>query len=432
MEHNRHSTKCCALIPSPSPHPSIKRLKARSDNPTDPSGPHFRLYPLGHEPMQLVEETINTFDPHSQFADATRLVHLGAWEQWKQCWFEDKYEPTLLGPDPDEDLSPKRIGLYALEEQDDYNRDLQELLSSALPILNALFFCNAIRDPQIQLERRIDPTTAAGGENGEEIYGCASLAQWPHVDTMLIRIAGPPHEYSIDTTALSARSLIGTLLHEMAHAYLKQYICVGNAYGCGQRVCRKRYLPIHGVTWHGPAFMELASAIENASSDILGLRVDMGLRDSLIRESKARTAGMKYALRSQVLLGTSHLGLGWDAEADTNPNLDLPDDSNNGNDYDEWNHVGLQANIDPRKNRPKGWPVPLWRPSRQRWCKRVSHFRTEGIDRTKFLRHRSRKDEDRVYFPWNIKWHCEKALEEGKRDLRTVLLMWYWMKRGCI
>jgi hypothetical protein len=70
------------------------------------------------------------------------------------------------------------------------------------------------------------------------------------------------------------RNRIGTILHEMCHAFLKAYAC--------------RSCPMHdtcvGPSGHGRAWQVLAKKMEEVAGVVLGARVDMGRFPSLLRD----------------------------------------------------------------------------------------------------------------------------------------------------
>ncbi|KAF1831182.1 hypothetical protein BDW02DRAFT_463857, partial [Decorospora gaudefroyi] len=85
-----------------------------------------------------------------------------------------------------------------------------------------------------------------------------------------------PRDLHDDTTAASVRirNRLGTILHEMCHAFLKAYTC--------------RSCPMHdacvGARGHGRAWQVLAAKMEDVASVVLGGKVDMGRFPSLLRD----------------------------------------------------------------------------------------------------------------------------------------------------
>lgn len=76
-------------------------------------------------------------------------------------------------------------------------------------------------------------------------------------------------------------SLIGTLLHELVHAFLQYWPCDGTL--CPELHCAaKHYLPL-GQVEHGPAWQMLAAAIEMRCTTWLGFPVRLNRKASALK-----------------------------------------------------------------------------------------------------------------------------------------------------
>ncbi|RAR06262.1 hypothetical protein DDE83_007017 [Stemphylium lycopersici] len=73
---------------------------------------------------------------------------------------------------------------------------------------------------------------------------------------------------------LRLRNRLGTIVHEMSHAFLKAYSCRSC---CMHEAC-------DGATGHGRAWQLLAKKLEEVATVVLGGEVDMGRGPSLLRE----------------------------------------------------------------------------------------------------------------------------------------------------
>ncbi|EMD86870.1 hypothetical protein COCHEDRAFT_1227903 [Bipolaris maydis C5] len=91
------------------------------------------------------------------------------------------------------------------------------------------------------------------------------------VHPTLYRGAGTPSHHP-DILRLNNR--LGTIIHEMCHAFLKAYSC---------RSC-SMHEACDGATGHGRAWQLLAKKLEEAACVVLGGEVDMGRGPSLLRE----------------------------------------------------------------------------------------------------------------------------------------------------
>jgi hypothetical protein len=91
-----------------------------------------------------------------------------------------------------------------------------------------------------------------------------------------------------------AEERLGTILHEMLHAFLNQYICqrcvVYGTNGCD----------------HGRAWQIIAKGIEEQSLRLLGVEVDLGRLDSMWADRRAKR-GEVSTHDLEVLMYVKHL-----------------------------------------------------------------------------------------------------------------------------
>ena len=89
------------------------------------------------------------------------------------------------------------------------------------------------------------------------------------------RIDIDPSPSRDDLSDSLATQLAHTLLHELCHAILRRYSCMNDL--CGQRDCQGRWAYENGRTDHGRAWSMIAWAMEQASAEYFGVRMDMRL-----------------------------------------------------------------------------------------------------------------------------------------------------------
>jgi len=84
---------------------------------------------------------------------------------------------------------------------------------------------------------------------------------------------------------LSRNGILGTLLHELSHAFLQRYSCFGGV-ACDQnQLCIELWQENHGATSHGRAWQTLTAAIEDAAPQLLdGWKVQLGRPECAVQE----------------------------------------------------------------------------------------------------------------------------------------------------
>ena len=227
----------------------IVKQKARGfqarHRPTEPRPElHLRLYGE-YEAMRLVRYHIDWLDKnylHQATQDNTNVQQL---KSLLQLW-----EPHLTSHDMRESMSRAQ------------HLDL-------ISLLNKLFFFNAIPPHRNAISDGFSylPSTQ------QSCFGIATFN--PLIGTQLLlhptlyRHHGDPSDPNIRW-----RSRLGTILHELCHAYLKAYTC--------------RSCPMHdrciGERGHGRAWQLLAAKMEEVATRMLDGFVDMGRYQSLLHD----------------------------------------------------------------------------------------------------------------------------------------------------
>lgn len=129
---------------------------------------------------------------------------------------------------------------------------------STLFLLGGLHCCKFTWDPQLF-------------EN-DRLYGlCGPHRQY---EREWFHIHMDPGDHHVTFGAHSyAASILGTLLHECVHGLLNIYSCTtyNEQYpNCRSQRCKKLYNHSMGCTWHGPAFVQIASHVEALTKQALG------------------------------------------------------------------------------------------------------------------------------------------------------------------
>ena len=216
-----------------------------------------RLRYGSHEPLWLAETAINFLArltrplPEAQ-ADAVR-----AWYIWQRAERE----------------SLKLADLSQLPP---------EWLRAPFDIFNRLFFFGAIEHARFTWFRLLRSTKLPIGDCRVSV---------PCTDVLIrldpVRYRDPGDEES-DPPKWSATALAQSLLHEMVHAFLNQYSCVGgkpmskhSVPGCETEACMDLAVSNFGMSAHGRAWLLLAKAIEVEAIQHLAIVPDLGIGISI-------------------------------------------------------------------------------------------------------------------------------------------------------
>lgn len=145
----------------------------------------------------------------------------------------------------------------------------REQLLQLIPLLNQIFFFGAIPP-----HRRTFSTGFSWlPENETACFGIGSFNPLIGTQILLHPILYRNHG-DLDDLGVRWRSRLGTILHELCHAYLKAYTC--------------RSCPMHdhsiGARGHGRAFQILAAKIEQVATKLMDGFVDMGRYPSLLHD----------------------------------------------------------------------------------------------------------------------------------------------------
>lgn len=73
---------------------------------------------------------------------------------------------------------------------------------------------------------------------------------------------------------IAAETLLETMAHEAAHAFLRRYTC--RCFHCGVDWCLAATNTTIGVTGHGITWQGLTTMIEDVSEELFGFRLDLG------------------------------------------------------------------------------------------------------------------------------------------------------------
>jgi len=199
---------------------------------------YYLLNFLGHEPLDLVAAAIKSFDCNKSEMTYRQRRALDEWAQWLQG-----ASPVLNSGD--------RIEVEPA------------LMEEGIGFLNRFFFLDGIKD----LDFACDYT--------EKSLGFKSYPSFPYVGTVLISI-NPDHDVEMVPSVSCCDAILGTLLHELIHAFIGQFGCPGSR--CKQRSCQRRFDENYGCSSHARAWPWLAEAVERIPNYRLGVKVDLGRR----------------------------------------------------------------------------------------------------------------------------------------------------------
>lgn len=213
-----------------------KHTKATSYMSTR-AGDYYMLGLLAHEPLQLIDAAIRSFDRNDELGPSQRRA-LQLWQSWAKQHLPGLQAPSEHRAWPSE-------------------RDMQDLVA----IFNQLFFLGAIQNVRFRWDEALKHLNS---------FGITTHAQWPYVGE--VNVALDPVPLALQSSS-RVSSMLGTLLHECTHAYVNQLGCAGSR--CGEQSCKARFNPNVGNSGHGRAWQWLAEAVERVARSSLGIEVDL-------------------------------------------------------------------------------------------------------------------------------------------------------------
>ncbi|KAK5121191.1 hypothetical protein LTR85_005675 [Meristemomyces frigidus] len=177
------------------------------------------LYHEAHEPLALAKNVIAFISTPAESAALGRDSALDEWTEWRTS-----------------------AGAAALNHADLSRVDVENI-AAPFDIFNRFFFCSSIKNTQF-----------AGGEVGKTlrlnaVAQCTTkLKPVAHTDFHFNAIRREPDEGSSYFD-----ELMSALLHEMVHAFLAQYSCIGER--CGMTECKVLARHNFGDSSHGRAWV---------------------------------------------------------------------------------------------------------------------------------------------------------------------------------
>ena len=148
-----------------------------------------------------------------------------------------------------------------------------ERLKFAFDFFNLVYFGNSLTDVELQwLDGRTKLGKRAHGKTRHNKATGKTIIYIEHTSRKLLK--------------QGEKGLLGTLLHEMIHAYLKKYRC-RHQRCLDPRVCRQLARSNTGILGHGRAFQWLATAIEEDVCGNLDVPISIGMARSVKVETEA-------------------------------------------------------------------------------------------------------------------------------------------------
>ncbi|KAK4543954.1 hypothetical protein LTR36_004728 [Oleoguttula mirabilis] len=207
------------------------------DNPAS----HRQFTPEAHESLELATRAVERCE-RQEFAYIDKWAAVVKWHEWRQ-------------------------GFGVILEMADLSGMDESVLIAPFQIFNRYFFGGSIQRARLRWGLR-DLRSQAGW---------AASCRVNHGGGDVLITLGPEHRNRIqgDVVGLSPfDSLMGDLLHEMVHAFLGRYSCVG--YTCESVECLGlSEANIRRNNSHGRAWWRLAQAIEAEAQRAFGIAADL-------------------------------------------------------------------------------------------------------------------------------------------------------------
>jgi len=166
----------------------------------------------------------------------------------------------------------------AIKEQSHQILEDNCLLMEYFNIFDQIFFFGCLKG-LVNVEFKLEMTNRDDfGICAHQHHDLASRQTIPDnfAASISIRNLSRDPNYSPQRTRLE--KYLGTLLHEMLHAYLGIYMC-----DCCPR-CHQLSDRIMGTSGHGPTWHEAAFALEQATHPLIGRKLELGRRNGMISE----------------------------------------------------------------------------------------------------------------------------------------------------
>ena len=214
-------------------------------------GPIEDLQPGDHEPMQLVNEIIQ------------RLLYPRPWNPRRESAIR---QWRIFVDDHAESISRKR-----------FQRVPARLLRELCSILGQIFFLGNLRNVPIRWIQDY--------QGPQPILGQLVPGPWPAYHIEIVQRYSAPLTLSATLDGQAPfYQLVGTCLHEMIHAFLWLYSCSAVLPGCNTNICHDRRIRTEGLSGHGRAWHFLAKAVEDATTELLDVQMDLGRMEALNNE----------------------------------------------------------------------------------------------------------------------------------------------------
>jgi hypothetical protein len=194
--------------------------------------------------------------------------------------------------EPTAKLSIRMMGLQTLSQQTEERLSQDEIiLEEYYEVFNEIFFSTALqhnRSTFNMIRAGTDEWKARKNElRAYTTYKRPSVSSREEAQASI-------HIFEIvesgnETRAQGMQSYIGTLLHEMIHAFIQVYTC-----RCAHCVKKHTEYEREGQTGHGRTWQVIAHAVEKFCCNELGLELDLSRAYALAEEIHATRVEMPY------------------------------------------------------------------------------------------------------------------------------------------
>ena len=203
---------------------------------------------------------------HQGFPDQVSKRAIDSFDQPITQWTEEQRDALCKC----KSLMARCMSVLDSDDMDAYRKIFRGPLQRVLTYCSTIFFCGDIDDVKLV------PSADLYEEDGS--FGMTYQSKPDGAYVIEIDLAGNISHRWDDSIS---QTVMGTLLHECVHAYLRTMACQGNgdaqSLRCNSLECRLVWRMETGTSGHGRVWQELAEAVERRANAVMELPVRLSL-----------------------------------------------------------------------------------------------------------------------------------------------------------